>query len=58
MAVKLEPKSPKSAYERQRTSASWILSTAVNLEGNGIPSLPPSLVDSVSEHLSDNMDEP
>ena len=58
MAVKVEPKSPKSAYKRQRTSASWILNTTVNLEGSGISSQPPSLVDSGSEHLSDNMDEP
>ena len=58
MAIRLEPKSPKSAYEKPKTSVSWSLSTTANSEGSCILSGPPSLVDSGSEHSSDNMDEP
>ena len=52
MAIRLEPKSPKSAYEKPKTSVSRSLSTTAN---SGISSGPPSLVDSGSEHSSDSI---
>ena len=58
MAIRLEPKSPKSAYEKSKTSISQSLNMTANSEGSGISSGPPSLVDSGSEQSSDNMDEP
>ena len=58
MAIRLEPKSPKSAYEKLKTSVSRSLNTTANSEGSGISSGPLSLVDSGSEHSSDDMDEP
>ena len=41
MAIQLEPKLPKSAYEKLRTSVSRSLNTTANLEGSGISSGPP-----------------
>ena len=59
MGVKLEPKSSRSAHERQEKSAIKSLDcTTGNSEGSIIPSGPPSLVDSGSEHSSDSMEEP
>ena len=58
MAIRLELKSPKSAYEKPKTSVSRSLSTTANSEGSGISSEPPPLVYSGSEHSSDNMDKP
>ena len=56
IAIQLEPKSPKSAYEKVRTSVRRSLNTTANSEGSGISSGLPSLVDSGSEHSFDNMD--
>ena len=57
MAAQLEPKSPRSVCEKQEMSANQSVSATGNSEGGSTPSGPPSLVDSGSEHSSDNMDE-
>ena len=56
MAVQLEPKSPRNACERREASQSP--SVTGNSEGVGTLSDLPSLVDSGSEHSSDNMKDP
>ena len=57
MAAQLEPKSPRSVCEKQEMSTNQSVSATGNSEGGSTPSGPPSLVDSGSEHSSDNMDE-
>ena len=59
MAVQLESKSPRSACGQQEISVVQSPNcTARKSDGLSLPSGPPSLLDSGSEHSSDSMEEP